>query len=408
MADALDLFGGAGGAAVGLHLLGLTEVGIEWGEDECESRRAAGFEVTQGDVAAADPADYAGIEGLWMSPPCPDWSVAGKGAGMEGESGWLVNEVPRWVKAIRPRWVACENVPPVLPIWQEFTHLLADLGYRTWAGCLSSEEYGVPQTRNRAYLLAHRDRSVGAPTPSHQPYVFGQPAEEIVTLTGVLRPWVSMAEALGWMAGSEVNTRGNRRTSGGNEFTADALSWALTEKARSWTLNTGADWKPDGDRASAQTREGDEPAPTVRHQSISWQLIPGGGGYEGGGNRRPYSGDEPAPTIAFGHDASTWVWRRPATTVQGDARVFSPGGHMGNDGRDNDYMIGRSQDAIRVEPWEALVLQSMPANYPLVGTRTSQFRQVGNLVPPFMVTAIVGEMLGLDWLSAIDAVTGGR
>lgn len=412
MPDALDLFGGAGGAAMGLHLLGLTEHGIEWGTDECATRTAAGFDVTCGDVADHDPADFKGIEGLWMSPPCPDWSVAGRGAGRDGSSGWLVDQVPRWAEVMRPKWIACENVPPVLPVWQEFTPTLQRLGYHTWAGCLSAEEYGVPQTRDRAYLVAHLDHPVGPPPATHQPYVYGQSATASATIFGdVLRPWVSMAEALGWGPGTEINTRGQRRTPGGNEFTADGPSWALTEKARSWRVNTGRDWKKGGDRSEAQTRPASDPAPTVSANSTEpwrWELVPGAWADGRGGNRRTYRPDEPAPTIHFGHDAAAWVWRRPATTIQGDARVFSPGGHMANDGRNNAEMVGRSEDAIRIEPWEALVLQSMPANYPLVGTRTSQFRQVGNLVPPFMVTAIVGEMLGLDWLSAIDAVTGGR
>lgn len=39
---------------------------------------------------------------------------------------------------------------------------------------------------------------------------------------------------LNLFAGERVNTRGNRRTSGGNEFSADKTAWCLTSKARSW------------------------------------------------------------------------------------------------------------------------------------------------------------------------------
>lgn len=204
MPDAVDLFGGAGGAAVGLHLLGLTEHGIEWGEQECATRDAAGFTVTRADVSTIDPAEWSGVEGMWASPPCPDWSVAGKGAGRAGKSGWLVDEPLRWAKAIRPRWIAMENVPPVEAVFKAQALELQALGYRTWVGVLSAEEYGVPQTRRRAHLMASLDGPVSPPAPTHQPYVFGVPAQEVHTWSGTLRPWVSMAEALGWGGHAEV------------------------------------------------------------------------------------------------------------------------------------------------------------------------------------------------------------
>ena len=60
-----------------------------------------------------------------------------------------------------------------------------------WAGVLNAADYGVPQTRKRAFCLAHRTRTVHAPEATHdrdpQPSLFGE-----------LAPWVSMASALGW------------------------------------------------------------------------------------------------------------------------------------------------------------------------------------------------------------------
>ena len=110
---------------------------------------------------------------------CLDFSVAGKRAGRKGKSGWLVDEKMRWITAVKPRWVACENVPTVEPIFREQALELQAMGYRTWVGVLGSEEYGVPQTRDRAYLMAHRDHDVRPPQPTHQQYVFGVPAQEV-------------------------------------------------------------------------------------------------------------------------------------------------------------------------------------------------------------------------------------
>lgn len=375
--------------AVGLGLLELDEVGLEWEEDPCSSRHGAGFDTIRTDVSTYPKDRFTGIEGIWMSPPCPDWSAAGTRTGRDGFSGWLVDQPLEWVASLRPRWLACEQVPGAEAVWKEHALHLQDLGYHTWVGCLSSEEYGVPQTRNRAYLMAHLDHPVGPPPPTHQPYEPGVPAQHVDTWMGSLRPWVSMADALGWQGKIGFPRLDDTGTS------EDGY------RERDW-------------------RDADEPAFNLTAKARSWTLVPGSWADGRGGNRRTYGADEPAPTLHFGHDSSAWVWRsanplaqpdwpqnRPATTIQGDSRVFNPGGHLSNDGRNNELMSGRSE-GIKLTVAEALSLQSMPSNYPMQGSRTSRFAQVGDLVCPFMAAAIVGELLGLGWRDAVDTVTGGR
>ena len=175
-----------------------------------------------------------------------------------------------------------------------------------------------------------------------------------------------------------------------------------------WTLNTGRDWKLGGTRDDAQKRSLTEPAPALSAiAGPQWLLQPGKQGKAGDpahiGNRRLYEPDEPdepAPTIAFGHDSAQWRWVRPAATIAGDPRVFQPGGHH--------QMGEQSENAIKIEPWEALLLMGMPMNHPLQGTRTAQFRQIGNGCCPPVVAAIVGELVGADWRAALDEVRGGR
>lgn len=159
-----------------------------------------------------------------------------------------------------------------------------------------------------------------------------------------------------------------------------------------------------GSREDAQTIDpAERPAPAITAKSGGqWQLTPEEEDerperlrVRGTSVQKPSSRsvDEPAPTLSFGHNAAGWEWLRPATTLMGDARVFPPGGHRANDGRDNDAMVGRSEDARRLEPEEALVLQSFPADYPVVGTKTSQHRQIGNAVPPLLARAIVRAVI---------------
>lgn len=220
----VDLFAGPGGWSEGLRMLGWSELGIEWDEAACATARAAGHERLQADVAALDPADYP-CRGLIASPPCQAWSMAGKGGGRrdvlhvvacliemaagrdtrdetsklcEDPRSPLVVEPLRWIKALEPEWIALEQVPPVLELWELYADVLRGMGYSVWTGVLEAERYGVPQTRERAVLMASRVKAVQPPTATHQRYVAAEPRRHDVSMFGETLPWITMADALGW------------------------------------------------------------------------------------------------------------------------------------------------------------------------------------------------------------------
>lgn len=412
---AIDLFAGPGGWDLAAIDRGVDVLGVELDEAAVATRRAAGLRTLQADVAALDPGAFRDrADGLIASPPCQAFSMAGKGAGRRAldayraaldtmahgddvdlaalneacndPRGHLVLEPLRWAMALQPRWVALEQVPPVLPLWKAIANALRALGYNAWTGLLSAERYGVPQTRERAILIAHRDRPVTMPAPTHRRYIaprrreeatlglFDAPEPERIELPEErgLKPWVSMAEALGWeMTARPYPVIASSRSTGGPDkeklggSTARAIIYDERDAGR-WAM----EWQL---RANAQ--------PNAATRAL----------------------DEPAPTITGGHDTGDRVWeplsadgwpeRRPATTLAGDARVFPPGGHTANDGRDNSRMVGRPEGAIRVSLDEAAVLQSFPPGYPWQGTRTKQFQQVGNAIPPLMARAILATLI---------------
>lgn len=372
----VDLFAGPRGWSEGLRLLGLTDIGLEWDWSACKTARTAGHLTVQTDVAMYPTAPFASrITGLIASPPCQAWSRAGKRGGLadqplvhqavsdlaadrdtraellarcRDERSLLAAEPMRWLADLRPEWVCMEEVPDVLPLWRQYAEHLRAWGYSVWVGELNAADYGVPQTRKRAILIASRVRRVTAPAPTHSQHDHGD------TLFGEsLARWVSMAEALGWTAGLTVNTRGARTTPGGNEFPADQPSWALTEKTRSWVL-----------------RNGNQPNAAIR------------------------TAEEPAPTMAFGHNSARieWVQQRPATTVCATDRIDPPGHRKRDAGGESQFA---SPDTVRITVAEAAVLQSFRLDYPFHGTKTKQFEQVGNAVPPLLAAHIVSAATGI-------------
>lgn len=260
----LDAFHGAGGCAEGLRALGRHGLGVEYDPDMVATARAAGHACRLGDVSKIDPRELlmgAPCEGLIATPPCPSFSAGGKQLGrkdlpaihhlidafaagvderasttMHDERSILTCEPMRWATLLLPEWIMLEQVPAVLPIWEDMAaYLRVYHGYSVWTGVVYAECYGVPQTRQRAVLLASRKREVTGPVATHRRwYPPGHRYAVSGNGDGHLPPWISMATALGWNDEAVVNTRGDRKTSGGNDFQADRPSWGLTEKTRSW------------------------------------------------------------------------------------------------------------------------------------------------------------------------------
>lgn len=361
----VDLFSGIGWD-VAARTLGLDPIGLDIDPDVCATRALHNMPTIRADIATYPTHRFTNVDGLIASPPCQDFSRAGKRAGLASERGQLVWQVERWATDLRPRWVACEQTEDVLPIWDLIAHRLRDIGYRTWTGLLHAERYGVPQTRTRAILLASLDKQPHPPEPTHQKYVSGEPAVHTPAsmFHGEILPWVSMAEALGWTDGRVgFPRRDDLGTSPDGYRDRDwrdttEPAFALTEKARSWTC----------------VRTGNN---TMKHSRT--------GSRAGEGGVVPYERPttDPAPTLDTSA-GTKWTFDRPATTIACDPRVALPGHH--------DSAVGNSQfgpDPIRLSVEDALILQSFPPGFELAGTKTARFRQIGNAVPPLLAAAVL-------------------
>ncbi len=374
----VDLFAGPGGWDIAARDLGLDPIGIELSASACATRAANGLATIRASVADYPPERFGHITGLIASPPCPLFSSAGSGAGraliaeicaavtdaLAGRplaphriileamtsptialEASLTAEPARWIAATRPEWIAMEQVPAVLPIWRHYAHLLRAAGYSAWAGILSAEQYGAPQTRRRAVLIASRTRTVTRPEPTHQRFEPGTAAGAAdechpSLFSPGLAPWISMADALGWPDGTgpvaHHHPRGDGKSGGqwtltdrqdhGAERNVDepapTITASLDNGDKRWTVNTHTDQRPDG---TTQERPLDAPAPTLTGKSGGqWTMAP----------------EDDAPTIRL-------------TTEQ------------------------------------AAALQTFPSTHRFVGNKTAVFQQIGNAVPPILSAAIL-------------------
>ena len=77
----LDLFAGPGGLDVAADVLGYQVTGIEWDDDACATREAAGMDTFHGDVRKYSASHFPHAQVLTGGPPCQTFTVAGHGAG---------------------------------------------------------------------------------------------------------------------------------------------------------------------------------------------------------------------------------------------------------------------------------------------------------------------------------------
>lgn len=115
------------------------------------------------DVRTLDATRYRGqIDVLVGGSPCQDFSIAGLRAGVSGERGSLIWEYYRVISECRPRVFIYENVKGFLSIGKgrayiNFLNALRDLGYHCHAEILNTKDYGIPQNRDRLYVVGFLD-----------------------------------------------------------------------------------------------------------------------------------------------------------------------------------------------------------------------------------------------------------
>lgn len=162
----LDLFSGIGGFSLGLERAGMKTVAF------CEVDKKARqvlkkhwpevpiFEDVK--TLTKDDLDERGIsvDVVCGGFPCQDISLAGKGAGLEGERSGLWWEFHRLIEEIRPKWVIAENVSALRSRGlDQVLRSLAEVGYDSEWHCIPASAVGAPHQRDRIWIVAHPNGS---------------------------------------------------------------------------------------------------------------------------------------------------------------------------------------------------------------------------------------------------------
>lgn len=167
----LGLFAGAGGLDLGFELAGFihsesNEI-LECAVDTLKINRPD-WNVVHGDVREYAPSYRNGLDVLLAGFPCQGFSLGGH-RNESDERNSLYKEVIRIARIMRPRAIVMENVLNLRtmkhpetgkPFAQQIADDFAAVGYSAMFNFLKVSQYGVPQTRRRFILIAHRDSSL--------------------------------------------------------------------------------------------------------------------------------------------------------------------------------------------------------------------------------------------------------
>ena len=425
----LSLFTGAGGADLGIAEAGIEIVrGVEHDEDAVATCHAAGLDyVRHGDVR--ELAHYEGlppIDLLFGGPPCQAFSTAGKRRGQDDldRNGWpWTLEV---IDHVRPRWVLLENVPGLLhhstdcappcpgcywtgDLWPAFRARYPFVEHRI----LNASSYGVPQHRRRV-LLVCGPGPIRWPQATHgDPATFGQ-----ADLFGRrLEPWATVSEALllrGSLRQGVINKDNyGKETQTGRpaptlligspvRFTptqrltdepACALRGAAGGSTQPFAIFGGgtrgrgmAEWRPrDCTHTPAPTVNAMQGSTAAIYSAVTAQEVKGtrasmvGSGLKGSTREAT----KPAPTLRDDNGTAGLYLERPSPAVL--ASEVKGARHQDFD---PDRTPMRASDALwratgrrRLTVEECARLQDFPPGHPFQGTKTAQYRQVGNAWP---------------------------
>ena len=158
----IDLFAGLGGFRLALESLGAECVySNEWDKFAQEVYKENFGETPDGDITKIDENKVPSHDILCAGFPCQAFSISGKQKGFEDSRGTLFFDVARIVKCKRPKIVFMENVKNFASHDQGRTlkvvkATMEELGYNFYYKVLNAVDFGIPQKRERIYIVCFR------------------------------------------------------------------------------------------------------------------------------------------------------------------------------------------------------------------------------------------------------------
>ena len=270
-------------------------------------------------------------------PPCQGFSLKGKKLGLEDPRNFLFQEYLKIVELIKPDIFIIENVKAILStsagyFRDQIIKRVKELGYYVKYGVLNSADFGVPQSRERAFFICSRNIEISLPQKNN--------AERVTVRDAI--------SDLSYLNSGEGNFKQEYRINPRSNYQKkmrEGCSFLYNHIASKHKKNA----------------------------ILKLQMIP------------PEKGKEFLPEELLGKQKFNGTWGRlkwddvsPTVDTRFDAA---------SNGRNNHPYLNRA-----ITPREAARLQSFDDHFVFIGNKVAIRQQIGNAVPPLLAKALADQI----------------
>lgn len=463
----LDLFAGCGGLSLGFHAAGFECVAaVEFDPDAARShalnffrdrpqelfeRHARAKDITQTEPHELfEMLDLQGpverqVDIVVGGPPCQAFARVGRAklrevadhpeAFLKDPRGNLYLRYLHYVNALKPIAILMENVPDVLNygghnIAEETCEILSDMGYRCGYTLMNSVFFGVPQMRERMFLVAIADQvsdQISFPQPTHWidmprgyegtrqvalqtvkhglfdgdgffvPPPAADPAECLPAVTAMdalsdLQPVTLHLEGKLKKGARRFDTLIPYRTGRTNAYAAAMRNWPSFE-SRDGVMDHVIRYLPRDYDIFRRMNPGDQYPEAYEHAVRLFDeriaALRARTGKILGEKSKEYGDLWKATVPPYDVTKFPNKWRK----MEADAPARTLMAHLGKDGYSHIHYDSDQARTISVR--EAARLQSFPDGFVFSGSMNPAFKQIGNAVPALMAKALAVNMLRL-------------
>ncbi|MGQ4001954.1 DNA cytosine methyltransferase [Francisellaceae bacterium CB300] len=261
----IDLFAGIGGIRIPFDELGAKCVfSSEWDKFSQQTYFVNYNDMPYGDITAINEKDIPAFDILLAGFPCQPFSNAGLKKGFEDTRGTLFFDICRIVDYHKPKVILLENVKGFKShnkgkTFSVVKKALEDLGYNVYSKVLNAKDFGVPQNRERIYIVALKGRGE---------FCFPDPLNKVTKVGDILEKSVDDKYTI-----SDKLWAGHQRRKKDHVLKGNGFGYSIFDEESIYTSTISARYYKDGSEILIK-QEGKNPRKLTPKEASRLQGFP--------------------------------------------------------------------------------------------------------------------------------------